>query len=102
MVSTISPRRNADSSAPTIKSSIATVRGPARLRSVSFAPSAAIANGTIGDIARNAAHGTAGDIRNASVLDIGVRDARSENQFVAATLDLLEFGKPGDVDDQLR
>ena len=39
-------------------------------------------------------HGAARDVRNASVLDIGVGDAGAEHQFVAATLDLLELGEP--------
>ena len=106
-----------------MKSSIATTRAPARLRSVNFAPSAdergypvcrgigmaegsanraAIANGAIGDIAGNAPHGAAGDVRNAPILDVGMGDAGAEHEFVAATLDLLELGKPGDVDDQFR
>ena len=63
---------------------------------------AAIANGAIGDVAGDALHGAARDVRNASVLDVGMGDAGAEHEFVAAALDLLELGKTGDVDDQLR
>ena len=63
---------------------------------------AAIANGAIGDIAGDALHGAARDVGNASILDVGMGDAGAEHEFVAAALGLLELGKPGDVDDQLR
>ena len=62
---------------------------------------AAIAHGAIGDVGGDALHGAARDVRNASVLDVGMGDAGAEHEFVAATLDLLQFGKTGDVDDQL-
>ena len=112
--STISPARSAHSSAPTTKSSIATVRAPALLRSVNFAPSAdsaetqsaagsawlsdaahraAVAHRAIGDVGGDALHRAARDIGRASVLDIGMGDAGAEHEFVAATLGLLEFGK---------
>jgi len=99
------------------------MRAPDRLRSVNFAPSAESADtqsaagsawlrdpptvprlrtAAIGDIAGDAPHGAARDIRNTSVLDIGVGNTGAEHQFVAATLDLLELGESGNVDDHLR
>ena len=63
---------------------------------------AAIAHGAVGDVAGDALHGTARDIRNTPILDVGMGDTGPDHQFVASTLDLLELGKPADVDDQLR
>jgi hypothetical protein len=63
---------------------------------------ASIAHGAVGDVACNALHGAARDVRNASVLNVGMGDTGPEHEFVATPLDLLEFGKPRDIDDQLR
>src|SRR3979490_2344249 len=63
---------------------------------------AAIADRAIGNVAGDAPHSAARNVRNASSLDVGVRNARPENELIAATLDLPEFGKTRDVDDQLR
>ena len=62
------------------------------------ADGASIANGAIGDVAGDTLHGAARDVRNASILDISVGNARTEDEFVVATLDLFELGDTGDVD----
>ena len=62
---------------------------------------ATIANGTMRNGAGDVPHGAARDVWNPSVLDVGVGNARAEDEFVASTLDVLELGKARNVDDQV-
>ena len=47
-------------------------------------------------------HGAARDIGDASILDVAMGDAGADHEFVAAAFRLLQFGKPRDIDDQIR
>ena len=63
---------------------------------------AAVAHRAVGDGAGNPLHGAARHIGYSSVLDVAMRDAGADHELVAAAFGLFQFGKPGDIDDQIR
>ena len=63
---------------------------------------AAVAHGAVGDGGGDPLHGAARHIGDAPILDIAMGDAGADDELVAAAFGLLQFGKPGDVDDQVR
>ncbi len=63
---------------------------------------APVANGAVGDSARDPPHRIARDVGNPPVLDVAMRDAGADHELVAAPVGVFEFGKAGNVDDQIR
>src|SRR5260221_7493725 len=63
---------------------------------------AAVANRFVGDGAGNPLHGAGRYIGYSSLLDVAMGDAGPDDEFTATAFCLLQFGKSGYIDDQIR
>ncbi len=63
---------------------------------------AAVADGPVGDGARDPLHGAARHIGDPAILDVAMGDTGADDEFTSAAFGRFQFRKAGYVDDQIR